>query len=57
MKKRVTIYIDEDLWVEVKHRAWELKKSASGYLSDLFIYDLLISGESGGEGVETGRTL
>jgi hypothetical protein len=35
MKKRVTIYIDECVWDDVKESAWKSRVSASQYLEDL----------------------
>jgi len=35
MKKRVSIYIDEGVWKNVKECAWSARKSASGYLEAL----------------------
>ena len=35
MKKRVSIYIEEGVWEDLKGRAWEAKKSASSYLEGL----------------------
>lgn len=35
MKKRISIYIDEDVWKDLKDTAWRLHVSASAYLEDL----------------------
>jgi len=35
MKKRISIYIDEVVWDDLKERAWESRKSASSYLEGL----------------------
>ncbi len=35
MKKRVSIYIDEDAWENLKEHAWRSRTSASAYLEGL----------------------
>ena len=34
-KKRVSIYIDEDVWDYIKEEAWKLRTSASGLLEEI----------------------
>ena len=41
-KKRVTIYIDSDVWKEVKEIAWSRRESASKWVKDLIITNLVI---------------
>ena len=45
MKRRVTIYIEDELWDNVKDRAWRGKVSASEYISELLRGDLAPKGK------------
>ena len=45
MKKRVSIYIDSELWDNVKERAWRGRVSASEYISGLLRDDISPNGK------------
>ena len=42
MKKRVSIYIDDVVWENVKEHAWKVRKSASQYLEDILDGDVSV---------------
>jgi len=46
MKKRVSLYIDSELWDSVKERAWCGRVSASEYISGLLRGDISPSGSA-----------
>ena len=52
MKKRVSIYIDDLVWENVKEHAWKVRKSASQYLEDILDGDVSVIPTK-----ESGRTL
>ena len=43
MKKRVSIYIDDLVWENVKEHAWRQRKSASQFLEDVLDGDTLVA--------------
>ena len=45
MKKRVRIYIEAELWDNVKDRAWRGRVSASEYISGLLVGDIAPEGK------------